>query len=232
MICSLLYERVSVRIFLKCKTLLLKNSRDIVLWFKLVRITAATADYISSASWMHSDRLAPTQCPIQIMPCASSLWVKWSGHEADNSPLSSSKNANTWSYTCTPRYPFILLCLIRHRDNFILNFTYCKRWFCKWLQIPIILLNIFLQVFFSGCERQSLRMVDICQYITWKYSMWSVCAVECKLELWTTSLLFPCDIKVMLHDVVQSLENCDQHLYLLVSTVNVKSSGTKCSDFK
>jgi hypothetical protein len=32
---------VSVRIFHNCKTLLLKNPRDIVLWFKLVRITAA-----------------------------------------------------------------------------------------------------------------------------------------------------------------------------------------------
>ena len=228
MICSLLCERIPVRIFHNCKTLLLKNSRCIVLWFNLVRIIAAA--YMSSASLVHSDRLAPTQCPLQSMPWASSPWIKWSGHEADNWPLSSSKTANTWSYTCTPSYTFILLCLIRHRNNFILNFTYCKRYFCKWLQIPMIL-NIF-QVFFSGCEGQNLKMVEVCQYITWKYSLWSVCAVECKLEFWPTSLLFPCDIKVILQDVVQNLENCDQHLYLMVSTVKVKSSYTKCNDFK
>jgi hypothetical protein len=32
----------------------------------------------------------------------------------------------------------------------------------------------------------------------------------------------PCDIKVLLHDVVQILESSEKHLYLLVSTVSIK----------
>jgi hypothetical protein len=49
--------------------------------------------------------------------------VKWPGCEADHSPLSSAKVKNAWSYTSTPQYVFMLLCLVKHRDNFTFTFS-------------------------------------------------------------------------------------------------------------
>jgi hypothetical protein len=46
--------------------------------------------------------LGPTHPPIQWIPGALSLGVKWPGCEADHSPPSSSKVKNVWSYTSTP----------------------------------------------------------------------------------------------------------------------------------
>jgi hypothetical protein len=37
--------------------------------------------------------------------------VKWPGHEADHSPLSSAEVKNAWSYTSLP-YDFMMRCLI------------------------------------------------------------------------------------------------------------------------
>jgi hypothetical protein len=45
--------------------------------------------------------LGPTQPPIQWVPGAPSLGVKWPGREADHSP-SSSAVKNAWSYTSIP----------------------------------------------------------------------------------------------------------------------------------
>jgi hypothetical protein len=46
--------------------------------------------------------LAPTQPPIQWVPGALSLGIKWSGREADHSPPSNAEVKNAWSYTSTP----------------------------------------------------------------------------------------------------------------------------------
>jgi hypothetical protein len=46
--------------------------------------------------------LGPIQPPIQWVPGAPFLGVKWPGCEVDNSPPSSDKVKNTWSYTSTP----------------------------------------------------------------------------------------------------------------------------------
>jgi hypothetical protein len=46
--------------------------------------------------------LGPTQPPIQWVPGALSLGVKWPGCEADHSPPSSAEAKNAWSYTSTP----------------------------------------------------------------------------------------------------------------------------------
>jgi len=43
-----------------------------------------------------------TQTPIQWVPGALSLGVKWHGREADHSPPSSFEVKNVWSYTSTP----------------------------------------------------------------------------------------------------------------------------------
>jgi hypothetical protein len=46
--------------------------------------------------------LGPTQPPIQGVPGAPSVGVKWPECEADHSPTSSAKIKNEWSYTSTP----------------------------------------------------------------------------------------------------------------------------------
>jgi hypothetical protein len=46
--------------------------------------------------------VGPTQPPIQWVPEALSLGVKWPGHEADHSPPSSAKVKIAWNYTSTP----------------------------------------------------------------------------------------------------------------------------------
>jgi hypothetical protein len=46
--------------------------------------------------------LGPTQPPIQWVPGAFSLGVKWLLCEADHSPSSSAKVKNAWHYTSTP----------------------------------------------------------------------------------------------------------------------------------
>jgi len=46
---------------------------------------------------------------------ALSFGVKWSGHEADHSPLSSAEVNNSWSYTFIPPYIFLVWCLIKQR---------------------------------------------------------------------------------------------------------------------
>jgi len=46
--------------------------------------------------------LRPTQPPIQWVPEALSLGIKWPGREADHSTPSTSEVKNAWSYTSTP----------------------------------------------------------------------------------------------------------------------------------
>jgi hypothetical protein len=62
--------------------------------------------------------VGPTQPPIQWVPGALSLGVKWPRREADHSALSSADVNNAWSYTSTPQYVFMAWCLVKHRDNF------------------------------------------------------------------------------------------------------------------
>jgi len=50
------------------------------------------------------------------LPGALFLGVKRPGHEADHSPPSSAEVKNAWSYTSTPQYVFVALCLVKHRD--------------------------------------------------------------------------------------------------------------------
>jgi hypothetical protein len=46
--------------------------------------------------------VGPTQPPIQWVPGALFLGIKWWGHEADHSPPCSAEVKNAWSYTSTP----------------------------------------------------------------------------------------------------------------------------------
>jgi hypothetical protein len=56
--------------------------------------------------------------------------VKWLGHEPDHSPPPSAEVMNTWSYSSTPAYIFIITgynfmawYLVKHRDNFTFTFN-------------------------------------------------------------------------------------------------------------
>jgi hypothetical protein len=62
--------------------------------------------------------LEPSQPPIQWIPGAFSLGIKWLGREPDHSPPSNAEVKNAWSYTSTPQYVFMAWCLVKHRDNF------------------------------------------------------------------------------------------------------------------
>jgi hypothetical protein len=68
--------------------------------------------------------LRPTQPPIQWVPGALSLGVKWPGRKADHSPSSIAEVKNAWSYTSTPQYAFMEWCLVKHRDFTFLPFTH------------------------------------------------------------------------------------------------------------
>jgi hypothetical protein len=52
----------------------------------------------------------PPKPPIQFVPGALSLEVKWPGCEADHSPPSSADVKNAWSYTSSPQYAFMAWC--------------------------------------------------------------------------------------------------------------------------
>jgi hypothetical protein len=68
--------------------------------------------------------LGPTQPPIQWVPGALSLGVKWPGHEPDHSPQSSVK-VKKWVelYLPSPNTPSWRGAQLKHRDNFTFTFT-------------------------------------------------------------------------------------------------------------
>jgi hypothetical protein len=55
--------------------------------------------------------LGPTQLPIKWVLGALSLGVKQLGCEADHSTPSRAEVKDTWSYTSTPPYAFMVWCL-------------------------------------------------------------------------------------------------------------------------
>jgi hypothetical protein len=65
-----------------------------------VRVSAGAGNFsFTTASRLD---LGPTQPPIQWVPGALSLGVKWHGREADHSHPSSADVKNAWSYTSAP----------------------------------------------------------------------------------------------------------------------------------
>jgi hypothetical protein len=68
--------------------------------------------------------LEPTQPPIQWVPGALSLGVKWPEREVDHSPPSSAEVKERWSYTSTPpiRLHGVVISQKKHRDNLPLRF--------------------------------------------------------------------------------------------------------------
>jgi hypothetical protein len=64
--------------------------------------------------------LGHIQPPIQWVPGAISLGVKWLGHKADHSPPSSAGVKNMWSYTSTPLYAFMVWCSVKAQEQLYL----------------------------------------------------------------------------------------------------------------
>jgi hypothetical protein len=56
----------------------------------------------------HRPALGLTQSSIQWVLGALSPGIKWPGHEADHSPLTSTKVKKTWVYTSTLPYVFMV----------------------------------------------------------------------------------------------------------------------------
>jgi hypothetical protein len=68
--------------------------------------------------------LGPTQSPIQWVPGALSLRVKWPGREADHSPPSGAEVKECVAlYLHSPNTPSWRGAQLKHRDNF--TFTFC-----------------------------------------------------------------------------------------------------------
>jgi hypothetical protein len=67
---------------------------------------------ITSSTTISSPALGLTWPPIQWVPGALSSEAKWPGHEAEQSPPSSSKVKNMWSYTSTSLYVYMVWYLI------------------------------------------------------------------------------------------------------------------------
>jgi hypothetical protein len=72
--------------------------------------------------------LGPTQPPIQWVPEALSLEVKWPEREADHSSPSSIEVKNAWNSTSTLVDVFMAWCLVKNRIHFTagadLRFTF------------------------------------------------------------------------------------------------------------
>jgi hypothetical protein len=56
------------------------------------------------------------------LPTLLSSGIKWPGREADHLPPSGAEIKNAWSYTSTPQYVFMALCLVQHMDSFTLPY--------------------------------------------------------------------------------------------------------------
>jgi hypothetical protein len=91
--------------------------------------------------------LRPTQPPIQWVPGALSLGVKWLGREADHSPPSVPRSKNEWWYTSTSQYAFMAWCLFKTQGQIYL-FTFT-------LLLLLLLLLLLFSVSLEG--RQNLN---------------------------------------------------------------------------
>jgi hypothetical protein len=70
--------------------------------------------------------LGPTHPPIQWVPVALSLGVKWPRLEADHQPQSSVE-VSAWSYTSTLPVRIMAWCLVNHRSYFAFTSTHFGR---------------------------------------------------------------------------------------------------------
>jgi hypothetical protein len=63
--------------------------------------------------------LGPTQPPIQWVPKALTVEVKWPGREVDYSPVWCRDQRMSGAIPLLPQYVFMVWCLVKHSDNFI-----------------------------------------------------------------------------------------------------------------
>jgi hypothetical protein len=76
------------------------------------------SDFLLFTTAASRPALGPTQPPNRRVR-GSFPRVKRAKREADHSPPSSTEVINAWCYTFTPPYVFMVLYLVKHRDNYI-----------------------------------------------------------------------------------------------------------------
>jgi hypothetical protein len=82
-------------------------------WMAGVQFPALAGSGTFCLATMSRLALEPTKPPVQLVMGILFPGVKWLGHEADHSPLSSAEVKNVWSCTSTPQYMFMVWCLIK-----------------------------------------------------------------------------------------------------------------------
>jgi len=120
--------------------------------------------------------LGPTHPPIQWVSRSLSPGVKWLGCEADDSPLTSAKVKNAWSYTSTSPYVYMVWCLVKHGNIYILSYESAV-WVCFSVSLQegvchagtkackVVFLGNTGRVLTTGFSRHSDR-----QYAIWNQS--------------------------------------------------------------
>jgi hypothetical protein len=91
--------------------------------------------------------------------------VKRQKREADHSPLSISGIKNVRSYTFTPPYLFMVLSLVKHRDNFPLPLPlplHSYFWFTKSMCLLNYYKSVFLLYGLMYVVQRSLSMPSVC----------------------------------------------------------------------
>jgi len=70
------------------------------------------------------------------------------GCEVDHSPLPWAKVKNVWSYTSTPPHVFMMCCLVKHRDNFIIRIVITS--IVEYFALGICLCNYYISWYFMN----------------------------------------------------------------------------------
>jgi hypothetical protein len=82
--------------------------------------------------------LRPTQPPIQWVPGALSLGLKWPGCEAAPSTPCSTEVKNPWSYTSTPQYSRMAWCSVKAEGQLYLTLLhYWESGVAQWLDYEL-----------------------------------------------------------------------------------------------
>jgi hypothetical protein len=107
--------------------------------------------------------LGPTQPPIQWVPEALFLGIKWPGLEADHSPPSSAEVKECVDlYIHSPNTPSWRGAQLKHRDNLPFFFTFYR---------PLKMWNVYWSPYFLDCKIKIWRrcVTSIYFYVCWWY---------------------------------------------------------------
>jgi hypothetical protein len=113
---------------------------------------------------MSRTALGPTQPPIQLVPGALSLRVKWPGHEADHSlPPSAKIKELVQIYLHSPNTLSWCGAQLKHRDNFTFTFTFLQ--YCYY--IGDVCASHIIKIYCICESVPSLSSIDICNRVSY-----------------------------------------------------------------